>query len=268
MHKQTNLRPCFHRDLLRGVHSVFGADSPFQNNTSSLQHLVIASLAPVFNLGGDLEYFSQLIKHQDRDQLHQYAMLCIDAVHGLHHCVKGNTRSIALVQGDALGGGMELALACQTIVMEEQAFMGLPEVLFGLFPGMGAYSFLRQRVTPHKAEEMILSGKTYSAEELLQMGVVDVVVSAGQGEHAVRQIIRRELKSPLSCLAMNKIRSENTHISHQELIGIGNLWVDTALQLTERQIKMMERIVRAQKKLAMPQLVAEDERSPSFSKSV
>ena len=73
-------------------------------------------------------------------------------MHRFHGGLGGDVRTIALVQGDALGGGMELALSCHTIVAEEGVGMGLPEVLFGLFPGMGAYSFLCKRVSPQLAE--------------------------------------------------------------------------------------------------------------------
>ena len=78
--------------------------------------------------------------------------------------------SIALVQGDALGGGFEAALSCHTIVAEEGVQMGLPEVLFDLFPGMGAYSFLCKRIAPRMAEKLMLEGSVYTSEELLPHG--------------------------------------------------------------------------------------------------
>ena len=81
-----------------------------------------------------------------------------------------------------------MALACHTIVAEEGVGMGLPEVLFGLFPGMGAYSFLCKRVSPRQAENMILSGEVYSSEEMYRLGVVDVLVPKGQGESAVQDL--------------------------------------------------------------------------------
>ena len=60
--------------------------------------------------------------------------------------------------------------------------MGLPEILFNLFPGMGAYSLLARRLGMKKAEEMILSGKIFEARELHEMGVVDMIVPSGEGE--------------------------------------------------------------------------------------
>ena len=89
------------------------------------------------------------------------------------------------MQGDALGGGFECALASDLIVAEERAQLGFPEILFNLFPGMGAYSLLSRRVGMKGAEKMILSARLYTAEELHELGVVDllveVLVSSNQG---------------------------------------------------------------------------------------
>ncbi|NUS39934.1 MAG: enoyl-CoA hydratase, partial [Lysobacter sp.] len=117
-----------------------------------LPHVILASDNPgVFNLGGDLELFCRLIRAGDRDGLLDYARNCVLGVHAFHAGLGVGAHTIALVQGDALGGGFEAALSCHTIVAEEGVLMGLPEVLFDLFPGMGAYSFLCKRVPPKLA---------------------------------------------------------------------------------------------------------------------
>src|SRR3546814_13167359 len=81
---------------------------------------------------------------------------------------------VALVDGDALGGGFELALACQTIVAESGVQMGFPEVLFGLFPGMGAYSLLSQRGSPKVAEPMKI-GRASCRDRVCQYVSLSVV---------------------------------------------------------------------------------------------
>ena len=187
-----------------------------------------------------------MIESFNREQLLAYARRCIDGVHHIHNGLGGDVRTIALVQGDALGGGMELALACHTIVAEEGVGMGLPEVLFGLFPGMGAYSFLSRRVAPHQAEKMILSGDVYSSEELYRMGVVDVLVPRGEGPAAVQELIRQQQRAPHSHLALNAVRSVAQPISYDELMRITELWVEAALALGDRSLRTMDRIVRAQ----------------------
>src|SRR3546814_13260948 len=102
-----------------------------------------------------------------------------------------NFVNIGLAQGDALGGGFEALMTFDVVVAERQARFGLPEILFGLFPGMGAYSILARRIGHAHAERMILGGKCYSAEEMYDMGLVHVIAEAGEGEQAVRDFIDR-----------------------------------------------------------------------------
>ena len=243
-------RPCFRSDLLDEMWSFTSSITlrESERQVGRLRHFVLASSANAFNLGGDLDLFSKLIRSNDREHLLAYARRCIDGVYTLHTGLGGDVRTIALLQGDALGGGLEMALACHTIVAEEGVEMGLPEVLFGLFPGMGAYSFLCKRVSPQVAERIILDGNIYTSDELYKMGVVDVLVPKGQGAAAVQTIIDKQRRSPHAHLALNACRNLAQPVGYDELMGITEVWVDTALTLGDKSLKMMERIVRAQEK--------------------
>ncbi len=244
----SGIRPCCRKDMLDEMWNFMSAitRSPAERNSGKLRHFVLASDANAYNLGGDLDLFTRLIREGNRDRLLTYAQRCVEGVHHLHTGFGGDVRSIALIQGDALGGGLEMALACHTIVAEEGCGMGLPEVLFGLFPGMGAYSFLCKRVTPRQAEKMILGGEVYSSEEMYRLGVVDVLVPKGQGESAVQDLIRQQQRIPHSLLAMNSVRRIGQPVTYDELMGITEVWVDTALALGDKSLRTMERIVRAQ----------------------
>jgi len=244
----TGVRPCFRLELMDEMWSFLNTITlrDGQRRAGRLRHVVLASDAPAFNLGGDLELFAALIRENNREQLLAYARRCIDGVHHIHNGLGGDVRTIALIQGDALGGGMELALACHTIVAEEGVGMGLPEVLFGLFPGMGAYSFLSRRISPQQAEKMILSGDVYGTEELHRMGVVDILVPRGEGPAAVQELIRQQQRAPHSHLALNAVRSVAQPISYDELMRITEIWVESALALGDRSLRTMDRIVRAQ----------------------
>ena len=83
---------------------------------------------------------------------------------------------IALIQGFALGGGLELALACDLLLLEEKAKIGLPEVTLGLFPSFGGTHRLVRAVGFYKAKEMIFSGAFYSAQEAYDMGLAQAVL--------------------------------------------------------------------------------------------
>ena len=248
-------RPCFHSQMLDDVLSFMNSITlrDTQRESGKLRHLVVASAASAFNLGGDLELFAQLIRENNRGHLLNYARRCVDGVYHLNTGLGGDVRTIALIQGDALGGGLEIALACHTIVAEEGVDMGLPEVLFGLFPGMGAYSFLCKRVSPQLAEKIILDGNLYTSDELYKMGVVDVLVPKGQGAAAVEELIAKQKRASHAHLAMNACRNLAQPVGYDELMRITEVWVDTALALGDKSLRMMERIVRAQERRAAAQ---------------
>jgi DSF synthase len=262
----TAYRPCFSTTLLKELRE-FQLRSAEQMRRPlhvarrhAINHVVLASSADVFNLGGDLDLFCRLIRLGDRSSLLAYARQCVEVAYGFHRHLNEDAHTIALVQGDALGGGFEAALCCQTIVAEKGVGMGFPEVLFDLFPGMGAYTFLSKRISPVQAERMMLDGRIYSSEELYAMGVVDVLVPRGEGVAAVEDTIRRNQRIGHARLAMNRVRTACHPVNFDELMGVTEIWVDTAMQLGDKSLRTMERLVRAQLRRPMPQQ-AEPERA-------
>ena len=250
-YSDSTYRPCFSPKLLRELRlfaqqTIDHIAHAAGESDTHLAHIVLASDGHVFNLGGDLDLFSSLIRARDRDGLLHYARQCVDSVYLLHTRLHPNAHTVALVEGDALGGGFELALACQTIVAERGVQMGFPEVLFGLFPGMGAYSLLSRRVSPKLAEEMMLNGVMYSSDELHRMGIVDVLVPKGDGARAVHGLIRQNRRIAAARLALHRVREAVHPVRLDELTRITEIWVDTALQLGEKSLRIMERLVRAQ----------------------
>lgn len=244
-------RPCFSPRLLRELRlfaqrTIEAIGEKTSGSDTHLAHIVLASDAHVFNLGGDLDLFAQLIRARDRDGLMRYARECVDSIHLLNTRLHPNAHTVGLIEGDALGGGFELALACQTVVAESGVQLGFPEVLFGLFPGMGAYSLLSQRVSPKVAEEMMLNGVMYSSDDLFKMGIVDVLVPKGEGVRAVHEVIRQNRRIAAARLALHRVRDAVNPVSLDELVRITEIWVDTALQLGEKSLRTMERLVRAQ----------------------
>jgi DSF synthase len=213
-----------------------------------VNYYVTTSRTPrVFNLGGDLALFVLLIKSRDREALAHYARLCIDIIYPRSQSFfSPNLTKIALVQGDALGGGFECALASDVIVAEESAQLGFPEILFNLFPGMGAYSLLSRRIGMRAAEDLILSGRILPAAKLHEMGVIDVLAKDGEGQTAVREYIARHARHRNGMQAALCARRRVNNVTREELDAITDVWVDAAFRLGDRDLKMMSRIVRAQ----------------------
>jgi DSF synthase len=124
--------------------------------------------------------------------------------------------------------------------------MGMPEILFNLFPGMGACSLLARRIGIRAAEELIFSGKVLPATEMHKLGIVDVLATDGQGETAVRNWLAKNAKRRNGMQAVFRARQFIHPVTREELDGIVELWVDAALRLGERDLRMMNRLVRAQ----------------------
>jgi DSF synthase len=113
---------------------------------------------------------------------------------------------------------------------------------------MGAYTFLCRRVSPMQAERMMLDGRVYSSEELFRLGIVDHLVPKGEGESAVREVIKRQQRIGNARLAMDRVRDLARPVSLDQLLSVTGVWVDAAMQLSEKALGTMERLVRAQKK--------------------
>ena len=214
-----------------------------------VRYFVFGSDIPgIYNLGGDLALFGDRIRVQDRDALAAYAHLCIDVIHTNHIAFNLPIVTIGLVQGDALGGGFESALSYDVLIAERSAKIGLPEVLFNLFPGMGAYSFLSRKLDAARAEAMIMSGRIYTGEELHAMGVVDVLAEDGDGQDAVRDYVARNSRKFNSQQALLRARRRVGSITEAELRDVVEIWVDAAMQLGEPELRKMDRLVSAQRR--------------------
>ncbi|TFB10506.1 hypothetical protein E3V55_05815 [Candidatus Marinimicrobia bacterium MT.SAG.3] len=106
---------------------------------------------------------------------------------------------IAAINGYALGGGFELTLGCHIRIAAENAKMGLPEVGLGIMPGFGGTQRLPRLIGTSKALEMILTGKTISAEEALGLGLLSKVVPEGKSLEAAKEMMKVILsKAPVS----------------------------------------------------------------------
>lgn len=250
-------RSCFTLTLLRELdkfQSILKSHEgrlPCNGELVDIEYNVITSRHPVFSFGGDLDYFIKCIKNNDRNALRTYSKACIDAVFFNNTGREFDITTISLIHGNALGGGFEAALSSHVLIAERSAELGLPEVLFNLFPGMGAYNLLMQRLSPVMAERMITSGHLYNAEVLHQMGVIDILVDNGEGETAVSDFIQSNRNRNNSFRSINKVRRLVNPLDYQLLMEIGEIWVGAAFNLTEKELRIMSRLVRSQEKFSV-----------------
>jgi len=250
-------RPCFTPQLLQDINGFLQAirnkiNSDISlNGYSEIKYIVFGSYKPgVFSLGGDLALFTECISSGDRDRLTRYMRLSIETLYSIYTNINVPVSTISMIRGNALGAGFEGALSCDYIIAEENVQLGFPEVLFNMFPGMGAYSFLARRIDPVQVEKMILGGRIYSAQEMYDMCLVNVVAGGGKGEAEVENFVRKLEKSRNTRIGLLKMRNMINPVSFEEVLNIGELWVESAMSLSSKELKIMHRLVRSQDRIA------------------
>ncbi|HET9662653.1 MAG TPA: enoyl-CoA hydratase-related protein [Burkholderiales bacterium] len=170
--------------------------------------LITGAGAKAFCAGADIKELAgrTLIPHKQGTELGQWTFAKLDRL---------PIPSVAIINGYAFGGGLELALACTTRIATRNAKMGLPEIKLGLIPGYGGTQRLPRVVGEARALEMIMTGRTVDAEEALRIGLVNRLIDGdalAQGMayareftgHSLpvlgfaREAVQRALATPLS----------------------------------------------------------------------
>jgi DSF synthase len=223
------------------------------------RHLILASKIPgIYNLGGDLELIRTHIVNRDIEKLQDYAYKATDLIHGNINNLDLPITTLSLVQGQALGAGFEAALSCDVIIAEKSSQLGFPEILFNMFPGMGAYNLLARRIGATLAERIILSGKTYTASELYDIGVIDVLAEDGDGVMTTKRYLSNHNQSHNTIRSMKKIRQIVHPITREQLYDIVNIWLEAAMDLSEKDLAKMDRLLHLQKDMKNSKRIKQD----------
>lgn len=247
-------RPAFNPMILRDMQAwqqeirrAFAAPSD-----EPLKYLVLGSRYPgVFNLGGDLEFVANRAEARDLGALVAYGNTCVDVLYQNMIGLDLPIVTIALIQGDAIGGGFESALSFDVLVAERGARFSLPENSFGMFPGVGAHSILTRRLNAAQAERLMLSGRVYSAEEMYDLGLVHILAEPGEGEQAVQRYIAQNGRRQTGQFGVYRASREINPITLDELQRVVKIWAETALRLQPIEIRMMRRLAAAQARISM-----------------
>jgi len=234
-------RPCFNQQLVSDIIRLARAA---RESGLRFDFWVTGSLVPeIFNVGGDLNFFVDVIRKGERDRLMAYARSCIDGVWEIYNGLGTEAISIAMIEGSALGGGFEAALAHHYVIAQKGAKLGFPEIAFNLFPGMGGYSLVARKSNMHVAETLISTGESRLAEWHAEKGLVDQTFEPGDAFLATRTFI--DLARPMlnGTRAMLRARQRVLPLSRSELMDITEDWVESAFKLEEKDIAFMERLV-------------------------
>jgi DSF synthase len=237
-------RPCFNPGLLDDIAKLSKAA---RECGLPIDFWVTGSTVPnIFNVGGDLALFAAHIRSGQREPLLRYAQACIEAVYDASTGFGTGAISIAMIEGTALGGGFEAALAHHFVLGQRGVEMGFPEIAFNLFPGMGAYSLVARKASMRLAEELISKGESHSTEWFAERGLVDDVFDAGDAFMATRTFIDVMRPRLNGIRAMIRTRGRVVPTTREELMAITEDWVDSAFKLEEKDLAYMERLVMLQ----------------------
>ncbi|HCN82594.1 MAG TPA: enoyl-CoA hydratase [Sphingobacteriaceae bacterium] len=186
------------RETLKELHSAL--TETLQNK--SVRGVIITGRgSKAFVAGADIAEFSNFSPDEGR-QLASEGHKVFDLIENYEKPV------IAAINGYALGGGLELAMACHLSIASDIAKMGLPEMKLGLIPGYGGTQRLTRVVGKNKALEMILTAETISAEEALQKGLVNHVVPPGELMNKANELMQKILNGSSAAMA-SAIRAVN-----------------------------------------------------------
>ncbi len=163
----------------------------------SLRTMVLTGNGRAFVAGGDVRQMRDLPVAEGRD--------FVETGHRvLDRIAASRLVSIAAINGFALGGGAELALACDLRVMATHAVIGFPEVMLGLFPAWGGTQRLVRQIGPGRARMLVFTGESVSAEEALRLGLVEKVVPSDELLETCRKLARAIAQSAPNALYQAK----------------------------------------------------------------
>ncbi|MGQ9452282.1 MULTISPECIES: crotonase/enoyl-CoA hydratase family protein [Leclercia] len=237
-------RPCFNHAL---IEEIMNLSWLVRQSGFEVDFWVTGSLVPdMYNTGGDLRFFVECIENGRREALRAYARACVDCVHAASRGFDTGAITLSMVEGSALGGGFEAALAHHFLLAQRDARLGFPEIAFNLFPGMGGYSLVARRSGMKLAEELIYKGESHTAEWYQQQGLVDVLFEPGQGYVATRTFIDTLQPKMNGVRAMLRARQRVLQLPRSELMDITEDWVDAAFCLQQKDVAYMQRLVQLQ----------------------
>ena len=148
--------------------------------------VVIKSAGKEFIVGADIKYFVKNIKNDSIDKIVEFT----EKGHNLLRRIETSEKlTIAVVDGLSLGGGSEVALACQAIVATPDASFGFPETGIGIYPGLGGMIRLARHIGPELTKYYVFTGKTLRAEEAEKLGIVTKLVDITMVDEAIKEII-------------------------------------------------------------------------------
>jgi len=212
-------------DTLKDLGSFVEKDLPNQE----LRVLIITGAGDkAFVAGADIAQMSEMSSAEFREY--------VDYAHKIYDLIENSPYpSIAAINGYALGGGCELALACDIRIASEKAKLGFPEVKLGIFPGWGGSQRVTRIMGNGKAKELIYTGEMVSAEEALRLGLVErVVPHEAIMKEAMELAGSIAARAPLAISAAKQAINTGSEMKLKEALNLEKQLIDSCFDTDDR----------------------------------
>lgn len=199
------------------------------DNDKNVRVIVVKSAHPkIFFAGGDIKSMGEMKGHSMSEMSADLRANCLASYHVMEKLEYAKKPSIAAIDGAAMGGGCELCLACDISIASESSFFGFPEVKIGIIAAAGGTTRLPKRVGKQRAMNLLLTGKSITAQEAYQIGIIAQVVP--------KEFLYEEVEKTAKMIENNApiaIQSTKAVVAYAESLferGLGSLSVDTSLE--------------------------------------
>ncbi|MFH0784359.1 MAG: 3-hydroxyacyl-CoA dehydrogenase NAD-binding domain-containing protein [Pseudomonadota bacterium] len=235
-------------------------------NNPDIKGIVIQGAGKAFVAGADIRYFIHNIKN---DRVNDTAVFTRSGHELLLRIENSTKRTIAVLDGLSLGGGSELALACQAIVATSAGSMGFPETAIGIFPGLGGMLRTARQIGTELGKYYVFTGRTISAQDAYDLGIVSIIVNPQDLEKAILEICNgprpdkyRSRKLPERFTELAKVcSSDNVKalLAGLKPEGVSDDLAEKTLKIISRKaplaLKKADELIDAQQKVTIPEAI-------------
>lgn len=233
---------------------------------SSVKGIVLRGAGKAFVAGADIRYFIKNIKENHLDQTAAFTR----GGHELLLRIENSEKvTVAVLDGLSLGGGSELALACQAIVATPAGSMGFPETAIGIFPGLGGMIRSARHVGTELAKYYVFTGRPISAQDAYDLGIITKLVDPDELDQAIHELCKagridkyqkREIPQRFADLA-TICSAENTQalLSGRKPVGVPDDLAAKTMKALSRKapiaLKLANELIDAQQQVSIPEAI-------------
>ena len=240
---------CFSLDILREMNIFLDyLKEVSKRENKTIYYLTQGKLdTGIFNLGGDLALFKKLAEDKNLQKIQEYGYQCVKLIHRNLHMYQHNVIGIAIINGEARGGGFEAALSFERTVGVKNIKVSLPEYMMGFFPGMGAFEMLSRKVGYAKTKNIIMENINFTTDKLYEDGVIDALYdSYDDALRGVLKYIHLIKRNPNVFFALKKMEERENDIGYEALKNSVELWAEVVYNLKPIHLRKIEKILTFQ----------------------